>query len=264
MKHIFFVAGETSGDTHGSNLIRALLKLDPQLQLSGIGGRGMEKAGMTLHFDLASRAIMGITEVVKSFGFIRRLFYETLDRIRDERPDVVVLIDYPGFNIRLAKAVKKLGIPIVYYISPQIWAWKKGRIHVLAEVVDKMLVILPFEQELYDEVGLPCTYVGHPLFDHIEEVEVRDTFKSPCTIGLMPGSREHEIERIFPVMLKIGRALREAHPDARFVTPCVDATRAAQVRDMAGDFSLEIVEDQFYDILSEARFCLGRLGDCNG
>lgn len=256
MKHLFFVAGESSGDTHGSNLIRALLERDPELTCSGIGGRAMEKAGMILHFDLASHAIMGFAEVIKSFGFIRNLFNETLDRIRTERPDVVVLIDYPGFNIRIAKKIHQLGIPVIYYISPQIWAWKKGRIHTLAEVVDKMLVILPFEKELYEKVNLPCEYVGHPLFDHIEHVAVRDTFKGPCTIGLMPGSREQEIKRIFPTMLEVGRALKTSHPEARFVAPCVDEARAEQLVEMAGDFSLEIVQDQFYDILSEARFCL--------
>ncbi len=256
MKHIFFVAGESSGDTHGSNLIHALLKQNPELQCSGIGGRAMENAGMTLHFDLASHAIMGFAEVVKSFGFIRQLFNDTLARIRDERPDAVVLIDYPGFNIRLAKVVKELGIPIIYYISPQIWAWKKGRIHTLAEVLDKMLVILPFEKELYDNVGLDCVYVGHPLFDQIARTEVNDSFRSECTIGLMPGSREQEIKRIFPTMLEVGRALKASHPEARFVTACVDEARAEQIRKMAGDFSLEIVRDQFYDILSEAKFCL--------
>ena len=118
---------------------------------------------MTLHFDLASRAIMGFFEVIKSFAFIRRLFHDTMNRIRETRPDLVVLIDYPGFNLRLAKEVKKLNIPIVYYISPQVWAWKKGRVKTLAERVDKMLVILPFEKQIYDEAGLDCVFVGHPV-----------------------------------------------------------------------------------------------------
>lgn len=256
MSRVFFVAGESSGDTHGANLIRTLLEREPELVCSGIGGKQMEAAGMTLHFDLASNAIMGFAEVVKSFGFIRRLFNDTLQRIREEKPDTVVLIDYPGFNIRIAKEIKKLGIPIIWYISPQIWAWKKGRIHTLTELVDKMLVILPFEKELYDETGLDCTYVGHPLFDHIERVKTKDTFAGECTIGLMPGSRAQEIERIFPVMLQVGRAIREHHPEARFVTPVVDEERAAQIKELAGDFSLEIAQDQFYDILSQARFCL--------
>ena len=256
MKHLFFVAGESSGDIHGSNLIRSILEQDASIECEGIGGRRMEAAGMTLHFDLASHAIMGFFEVIKSLSFIRSLFYETLGRIRDTKPDAVVLIDYPGFNVRLAKEVKKLGIPIIFYISPQVWAWKKGRVKTLAETVDKMLVILPFEKPLYDEVGLECTYVGHPLIDHIEQTAVTDTFKSDCTIGLMPGSREQEIRRIFPVMLEVARGIQEEHPDARFAVPCVDDARREQIEQLAGKFSLEIAEDQFYDVLSEARFCL--------
>lgn len=256
MKHLFFVAGEASGDTHGAHLVQVLLEQDPNLRLEGLGGKQMEAAGMTLHYDLASSAIMGFVEVLKSISFIKKLFHETLDRIRESKPDALVLIDYPGFNIRLAKEVKKLGIPIIYYISPQIWAWKKGRIHTLAEVCDKMLVILPFEKELYDNVNLDCTFVGHPLMDHIAEIPVQDTFVGECTIGLMPGSREQEIERIFPTMLKVGEGIRAEYPNARFVVPCVDAERATQLKRLAGYFPLEIVPDQFYDILHGARFCL--------
>jgi lipid-A-disaccharide synthase len=256
VKHLFFVAGESSGDIHGSNLIRAVLEQDASIKCEGIGGLRMEAAGMTLHFDLASRAIMGFFEVIKSISFIRSLFHETLNRIRETKPDAVVLVDYPGFNIRLAKEVKKLGIPIVFYISPQVWAWKKGRVKTLAETVDKMLVILPFEKPLYDEVGLDCTYVGHPLIDHIEQIAVGDAFKGDCTIGLMPGSREQEIRRIFPVMLEVAEGIREKYPEARFVVPCVDEARGDQVKRLAGEFPLEIIQDQFYDILNEARFCL--------
>lgn len=256
MKYLFFVAGEASGDTHGANLIQALLDADPTLRLEGLGGTQMQAKGMTLHYDLASKAIMGFAEVLQSLSFIRKLFHETLERIRATRPDAVVLIDYPGFNIRLAKEIKKLGIPIVYYISPQVWAWKKKRIHTLAEVCDKMLVILPFEKALYDEVGLDCTFVGHPLLDHIEQSSVSETFCGPCTIGLMPGSRAQEIDRIFPAMLEIAQGIHAEHPDARFVVPCVDEARGDQLRSLAGDFPLEIVDKQFYDLLHAARFCL--------
>jgi lipid-A-disaccharide synthase len=256
VKSIFFVAGESSGDIHGSNLIRAIREADDSVQCEGIGGRKMESAGMTLHFDLASRAIMGFFEVIKSFAFIRRLFHDTMNRIRETRPDLVVLIDYPGFNLRLAKEVKKLNIPIVYYISPQVWAWKKGRVKTLAERVDKMLVILPFEKQIYDEAGLDCVFVGHPLIDHIEQSTLKDTFKGDCTIGLMPGSREQEIQRIFPVMLEVAKGILTEYPNARFVVPCVDDARGEQIKDLAGNFSLEIARDQFYDILSCARFNL--------
>jgi lipid-A-disaccharide synthase len=256
VSRIFLVAGESSGDTHGSHLIRALRRLDPALQYEGLGGRLMAEAGMALREDLASRAIMGFTEVVKSLAYIRRVFKDTVAYLADSRPAVLVLIDYPGFNIRLAAEAHALGIPVVWYISPQVWAWKKGRVATLARVVTKMLVILPFEKEIYDRAGLDCVFVGHPLFDHIAATPVTEDFAGPMTIGLMPGSREQEIRRIFPVMLETADKIIEAHPEARFVTPVVDAERAAQVRALARSFPLEVVEGRFYDVLHGARFCL--------
>jgi lipid-A-disaccharide synthase len=161
---LFFVAGEASGDIHGANLIAALREQSPGIQCEGLGGQRMAAAGMVLLHDLAGEAIMGFTEVVKHFRSIRRLFLDTLTHIEASRPDAVVLIDYPGFNIRLAKRLKQFGIPVVYYISPQVWAWKKKRIHTLAACVDKMLVIFPFEQPLYEKVvamwATPCSIIS--------------------------------------------------------------------------------------------------------
>lgn len=257
MKRIFFVAGESSGDIHGSNLITALREHSPDIQCEGLGGPRMEQVGMKLQHDLASRAIMGFTEVIKSFGYISSIFLETRQYLTEHPPDVLVLIDYPGFNIRLAKEAKALGIPVVFYISPQVWAWKKGRIQTLARCVDKMLVILPFEKELYDDADLDCTFVGHPLLDHIALYTPDPAFDDGrMTIGLMPGSREQEIQRIYPIMLAVAQGIREQYPDARFVTPCVDTNRAAQVRELAGDFPVDVVEDHFYDLLHSARYCL--------
>jgi lipid-A-disaccharide synthase len=256
VSRIFFVAGETSGDIHGSNLIRALRARDPDLVCEGLGGKLMAEAGMDLRYDLAENAIMGFSEVIRSFGLIRRMFNETVAHLEQTRPDCLLLIDYPGFNLRLAKRAKALGIPVVYYISPQIWAWKKGRIHTLAEVCAKMLVILPFEEKLYEKVGLPCRYVGHPLLDHIPTVQVEGAYADDFVIGLLPGSRAQEIHRLMPAMVEIARGIREKHPGARFVIPCVDAEREVQVRAEIGDFPIETVVGNFYEVLSAARFCL--------
>ncbi len=257
MKRIFLVAGESSGDIHGSNLIAALRKQQPDVQCEGLGGPRMEQAGMTLHHDLASRGIMGFSEIIKSFGYIRRIFLETKRTLTDDPPDVLVLIDYPGFNIRLAKQARTMGIPVVFYISPQVWAWKRGRIQTLARCVDKMLVILPFEKKLYDDAHLSCTFVGHPLLDHIARFTPDPAFDDGrMTIGLMPGSREQEIRRIYPIMLEVAQGIREHYPQARFVTPCVDANRAAQVGLLAGDFPVDVLENQSYDLLHTARYCL--------
>lgn len=256
MTRLFLVAGESSGDIHGANLIRALRAIEPSLVCEGLGGTRMAEAGMELRYDLASRAIMGFTEVVRSLALIRRLLNETIDRLRRWRPDAVVLIDYPGFNMRLAKAAHALGIKVIYYISPQVWAWRKGRVKILARTVDKMLVILPFEKAIYDAAGLECAYVGHPLIDHIAAVKTTGRYAFEMTIGLLPGSREQEIRRIFPIMLDVAKSLRRRYPEARFVAPCVDERRENQIRALAGDFPIETAVGGSYEVLTAARFCL--------
>jgi len=253
---VYFVAGESSGDLHGANLIRALRELRPETECAGVGGTRMAQAGMTLHHDLASEAIMGFAEVVKSLGKIRALFHATLAKLREYRPDCLVLIDYPGFNIRLAAAAVPLGIPVVYYISPQVWAWKKNRVHTLKRVCRRMLVILPFEKAIYDEAGLDCRFVGHPLLDYLPGVPIEGLYRGDMTIGLLPGSRAQEIGRILPVMIETAKGIRSKHPGARFVAPCVDAARAEQVRALAGDFPIEIDIGGAYEVLEGARFCM--------
>jgi lipid-A-disaccharide synthase len=256
VKRIYLVAGEESGDIHGANLIRALKNVRGDIACEGLGGQRMAEAGMSLHHDLAGEAIMGFTEVVRKFASIRQLFLKSLAHIEATRPDALVLIDYPGFNIRLAKRVSALGIPIIFYISPQVWAWKKKRIHTLAKHVDKMLVIFPFEKKLYDEVGLDCTYVGHPLLDHITERKTAAHPSGEIVIGLLSGSREQEIARLLRPMVEVAKGIREVHPDAQFIAPVVNETRARQAKEIAGDFPLDIRVGGMYDVLSKARFCL--------
>jgi len=256
MPRIFLIAGEASGDSHGAALIKALRDQAPDLECEGLGGPKMAEAGMQLHEDLASNAIMGFVEVVRHFKAIRRTFLDTLARIEAARPDVLVLIDYPGFNLRMAKAVHHLKIPVVYYISPQIWAWKKGRIHTIAAHVRKMLVIFPFEEDLYKNAGIDCAYVGHPLLDTIPAPSDSAQPPSPHTIGLLPGSRKQEIERLLVPMLEVARGLRAHYPEARFVTPCINEDRAQLIRRIAADFPLEIQVGTMHDLLKSARFCL--------
>lgn len=256
MSHLYFVAGESSGDLHGANLLRALHKLDPELTSEGLGGQQMAAAGMSLRYDLADHAIMGFVEVVKSFPMIRRVFTDTVLRLDTVRPDALVLIDYPGFNLRLAAKAKKMGIPVIYYISPQVWAWKRGRIRTIARTVDKMLSILPFEEQLFRSAGVDCTYVGHPLLDEIAATPITGMFKGKCVVGLLPGSRQQEIGRLMPVMAEVARGILRVHPDAQFVTPCVNVDRERQVRRLAGDLPLETTIGKSYEVLSAARFCL--------
>jgi len=257
VKRIFFIAGESSGDMHGANLIRALRAADPEIKCSGLGGVRMQEAGMDMVYDLAGDAIMGFVEVLKKALPIRRLFLDTLEQVKREKPDCIVLIDYPGFNIRFAKAVKPLGIPVVYYISPQVWAWKKKRLDILAQVVRKMLVIFPFEEDIYRDKGVDCIYVGHPLADQIAQYQkAHDRPTEELVIGLLPGSREQEIRRIAPVMAEVGEGIRKEYPAVKFMIPCVNETRAEQIRPVFRNFSVDIRIGGMYDVLSCAHCCL--------
>lgn len=256
MKRLFFVAGESSGDLHGANLIRALRAQTPDILCEGLGGPLMAGAGMTLRHDLASDAIMGFVEVVRRFPAIRRLFLDTVQHLEANRPDALVLIDYPGFNLRLAKRAAALGIPVIYYISPQVWAWKKKRIHTIAQCVGKMLVIFPFEEDFYRRAGVPCSYVGHPLIDHIAAFRPTMRFEGEPVIALLPGSREQEIARLMHVMVGVAQGIRSRMPGARFVSAAVDEARARQIRAAAGDFPVDVCVGAMYDILATARFAL--------
>ncbi len=253
---VFLIAGEASGDAHGAALITALRELAPGVDCEGLGGPKMEAAGMTLMHDLASSAIMGFVEVVKHLGPIRTLFLRTVEHVKDTRPDVVVLIDYPGFNLRFAKALHGTGSPVVFYISPQVWAWKKGRVHDIKRYCRKMLVIFPFEEKIYRDIGMDCAFVGHPLMEHVDSHRADASVKGDPVIGLLPGSRAQEIERLLPVMIDTARSLLHTHPGARFHVPCVNEARAAQVRAIARDFPLEVRVGGMYGVVKSARMCL--------
>lgn len=216
----------------------------------------MESAGMILRHDLASHAIMGFSEVLKSFQAVRRIFMDTLTHLERTRPDCLVVIDYPGFNIRLATRARELNIPVVYYISPQVWAWKKRRIHTIAASARKVLAILPFEEPLYQAVGADCEYVGHPLLDQIAAVPTTGEFEGEMVIALLPGSREQEVDRLMSTMIDVARGIQKHYPKARFITPCPDEVRQQQVHAAAGGFPLETVIGKTYEVLRAARFCL--------
>lgn len=224
---IMFVAGENSGDLHASRVIVELNKLYPNGEFFGFGGERMEQAGMRLDENLAQKLpIMGFTQVVKKYPRIRALLRQAADMLRERRPDLLVLIDYPGFNLRTAAVARQQGIPVVYYISPQFWAWHRERLEVIRQNVDKMLVILPFEADLYHEEGIAAEFVGHPLQDDLAEITPRGAVLSRLdipedaeVIGLVPGSRNGEVIRHLSVMLDAARIIRQRRPKARFVLP---------------------------------------------
>lgn len=220
------VAGEASGDIYGADLVQKARQLNPECEFFGIGGARMREAGVAILVDSAEIAVMGLVEVIKHFKVISSAF-RTLKRIlREDPPELLILIDYPGFNIRLAQAAKKAGVPVLYYISPKVWAWKAGRIKDIAASVTHMAVIFPFEVPLYEKAGVPVSFVGHPMLDLVTVSMNRDTAAasfgldpSRKIVGLFPGSRRSEIERILPSILSAAELLQKRFPDLQFVLP---------------------------------------------
>ncbi len=226
-REIFIIAGELSGDLIASLLIKRLLKLDPTLKISGLGGDRMKEAGAEVIINIVrDLAIIGFVEVVTKFPKIRRVFNRTLDYLEKQRPDVVVLIDYPGFNLRMAERAHNLGLKVVYYVCPQIWAWHKSRIHKIRKFVDKALVILPFEESFMRQGGVEAQFVGTPWLDLMvltmgrEEVFAHFGFDpAKKLIGLLPGSRRKEVEMLLPIMLEAAEKIHAHRPDVQFVVP---------------------------------------------
>jgi lipid-A-disaccharide synthase len=220
------VAGEASGDIYGADLVREALKLDPSLRFFGIGGARMREAGVETLADSADMAVVGLVEVLKHFDVISGAFLKLKTIIRNAPPQLLILIDYPGFNLRLAKVAKRAGIRVLYYISPQIWAWRQGRVKKIARLVDHMAVILPFEAPFYEQAGVPVTFVGHPMLDMVRVAKDRNEAAGSfgldparIVVGLFPGSRRNEIERLLPTILDAARRLRERFSDIQFVMP---------------------------------------------
>jgi lipid-A-disaccharide synthase len=251
------IAGEASGDMRGAGLARALKELDPALRLSGIGGQYMRQAGIECFTDITELAVIGITEVVKNFSRIKKVFDQTLQQIDNTRPDCVILIDYPGFNLRLAREIKKRKIKIIYYISPQVWAWREKRVLKIKELVDRMIVLFPFEQDIYGKYGMKVDYVGHPLVDEIiiahDQTGVLKTLglsASKTTIGLMPGSRAKEVERHLPCMLEAAQILFKQNKERQFILLKASTIPLKLIEDELFSYKhlpLKIYEGPIYD-----------------
>jgi lipid-A-disaccharide synthase len=212
---ITIVAGEASGDLHGAGVVRALKALDPACEITGIGGDKMQAAGMQLVFHIRELAFMGFWEVIQHLPLIRSVERTLEALVRAQRPDALLLIDYPGFNLRFARRAKEIGVKVVYYISPQVWAWHASRLKKMKGLLDKMLVVFPFELDMYRREGIPVEFVGHPLLEVLDAPQGRAEFckrwgldPQKKILGIFPGSRRQELERIFPAMLGAVRILQ--------------------------------------------------------
>lgn len=230
------VAGEASGDLHASEVIHELKKLDPTLSTFGIGGDLLAAEGMTLLHHASEMGIVGLFNVIRHLPMFRRVFNELIERIEREKPDVVFLIDYPDFNLRVAKKCKELGLRVVYYISPQLWAWRKGRVRHIARYVDRMIVIFPFEEEFYKRHNVPVTYVGHPLIEQLADIHKPQRSGDALRIALLPGSRRMEVQSLLPAMLDAIAMLRhERDVDAYIIqAPTIDRSELEAIIKQCG------------------------------
>ena len=261
------VAGEASGDLHAAEVVRELKRLDPTLQTFGIGGDLLQREGMQVLHHAREMGIVGLFNVLRHLGMFRRIFNELLRTIARERPDAVVLVDYPDFNLRLARRCRKMGIRVIYYISPQVWAWRRRRVEQVKRNVDRMLVIFPFEEDFYRQHNVPVTYVGHPLIDEL----VRGTGSQPVGAGwragatlrlaLMPGSRRHEIEALLPPMLEAVSILkREGEVDAFVIqAPTIASAQLLTIMQRDGVY-VRIVPHDRGEALSQADVALSSSG----
>ena len=236
-KRIYVIAGELSGDAHGAGLLCALGTMR-DVEIRGVGGPEMAKFSQPGVRDwVEDAAVMGVWEVLKRYGWFRQRFGEMLEEVAGFKPDLLLLIDYPGFNLRFAEAVRKKfpATRIVYYISPQVWAWNKGRIPKMVRILDEMLCLFPFEQPIFQEAGLKTTFVGHPLVDELEAERIPPAARNTKLVGLFPGSREREIARLFPMMLEAAHLLRASEPSLIFEVPAASEKLNGQIRAILND-----------------------------
>jgi len=267
-KNLMIIAGEVSGDLHGSSLIKELKILDPDINIYGIGGDKMVSAGMDANFHIKDMAFLGFVEVIRHIPHIRRVQKKLIEIIKEKNIKAVVLIDYPGFNLNFAKKVKKLNIKIIYYISPQVWAWGKGRIQKIKKFIDKMIVVFPFEEKLFKDENINVEFVGHPLLDILktyqfltkEELYKKfDLDNKKEILLLLPGSRRHEVEKIFPEMIKAAEKLSKEFKFNIVVSAAPNIDREF-FKNIAEQTSYKIVSSYNYDLMKHAKFGIIKSG----
>jgi len=254
------VAGEASGDMYGADVARSLLLRFPGSQIFGLGGQRMNAAGVRLEADISKTAVIGPFEVLSSLGNLYRVFRRLAEQAETDPPAAAILIDFPDFNLRLAKRLKAARVPIIYYISPQVWAWREGRIKQISELVDKMLVIFPFEEEMYRNAGVDVEFVGHPLIGMVRATRSKETFcaahkldpRKPI-VALLPGSRRKEIRFMLPPICGAVALIRQKKPDTQFVLPLASGLDRKSVEAMIQRQPITIVANETYNALRYAR-----------
>ena len=263
---MLMVAGEASADLHGSNLVKAMKASCPGVTFCGIGGTNMKQAGVKILVSSSDMAVVGLTEVLQRFHTIFRAANKLKATLKTHHPDLLILIDYPDFNLYMARIARRLQIPVLYYISPQVWAWRRGRVKKIARRVDRMAVILPFEEAFYRKRGVTVDYVGHPLLDAFK----RETYNlqpatrnpQPATrnpvVGLLPGSRREEIRNMLPIMIRSAEILKIRYPDIRCLLPLAKTIEPEFIDSFIRKSSLniEVHQGDIYEVLDRCHIAL--------
>jgi lipid-A-disaccharide synthase len=257
------VAGEASGDLHGATLARALATLSPGVKLAGMGGSRMADAGVRLVRRAERVTVVGGTEALGRLPALWSAFQALRQQLRSRRPGVLVLIDFPEFNMRLARVARRLGVPVVYFVAPQLWAWRRGRVRTMARDVSRVLAIFPFEVGLYQEAGVPVEFVGHPVLDVLPALD-RDAARAGLAtdgetlVGLLPGSRDAEVRRHLPVLLGAAQRIAARRPRARFVVPVAPTIAAAPVAEAAraAGLPVDVLPGEAYRVMAAADLLL--------
>lgn len=259
---ILIIAGEASGDNVGGLLASELKLLRPDIELFGLGGDRMDISGVDIRYHVNQLSFLGFWEVLKHLPFVKRVEGDLLNQIRERKPSLAILIDYPGFNLRLARKLKSLNIPIMYYVSPQVWAWGRGRVSKIKKLVDKMVVVFQFEKEIYEKEGVSVEWHGHPLLEIVKPRYKRAEFIKKLGlepgsryIGIFPGSRKQEIEKIVPVMKKAVEMGTSSDLDLRGIVGCAPGIDIDFYRKICGDNMLH-VRDSTYDLMEYAELNL--------
>ncbi len=255
---ILFSAGESSGDQHAANMFLELQKQQPDIKGIGMGGAKMAQAGIDIRYDSANIAVIGVVEVIKHYAEIRRALKLMQQLVATERPDLLVCVDYKEFNFKLARYAKQRGIKVLFYVSPQVWAWRPGRVKAYGKVIDMMAVIFPFETAYYDAENVPVRYVGHPSVDKVHSQHSKDEDltrfgldKNQPVVGLLPGSRANEIKRMLPVMLAAAEKILLDLPECRFILPQADSIGDALLEEYIGrsPLAITVIKKQPYDVI---------------
>ena len=262
MKSVLIIAGEASGDLHGAALIKELKKLDSDLNFYGIGGNKMKSNDMELIYHSDRMSFLGFVEVVKHLPFIRKVQKELLDEVKIRKTKFAILIDYPGFNISIAKKLKALGVETFYYISPQVWAWGKGRVKKIRKLISKMLVVFPFEENFYKEKSVNAEFVGHPLIRELNEYNYLSKNELINKFGilpdkeillLLPGSRKHEVKDIFPAIYLAAKKIAQKF-NFQIVVACASSVDESLLRETVKENDYKIISGYTYDLIKHSKF----------